>query len=240
MAVKAILLDAGGTLWEPGRQIGGRKGVWFQTLTQLGFNVSQASVSMAYDIVWISFAHRWNRMETWGLPNPSEVVDRFWEEFNIALVTHLDMIADRHILKSRLESNSLRDALYPDTELAIARLRALGYKLAIVSNGSHQRDYAHRLGIARCFYAVVSSTEIGYRKPMPEVFHAALEKLGVSAEEAIMIGDSYEADVLCARAAGIEALHLIRDPETVSLMNDPETIADLWGVVRHLESVAVC
>ena len=47
----------------------------------------------------------------------------------------------------------------------------------------------------------------GVKKPNPIIFNLALEKANVLAEKALMIGDSLEADILGAQAAGLNALH---------------------------------
>ncbi|MDT5103612.1 MAG: hypothetical protein QOI25_1125 [Mycobacterium sp.] len=45
------------------------------------------------------------------------------------------------------------------------------------------------------------SFEVGAVKPQPEIFHTALSRLGVDAADALMVGDSEEADG-AARAVG--------------------------------------
>ena len=51
----------------------------------------------------------------------------------------------------------------------------------------------------------------GKTKPHPAIFQAALDELGVSAEEAVMVGDSPEDDVEGARALGMRAFLVDRD-----------------------------
>lgn len=56
---------------------------------------------------------------------------------------------------------------------------------------------------------MVSET-IGVAKPDPAIFHAALRQLGRAPADAVMLGDSWAADVLGARAAGVRAVWLNR------------------------------
>jgi HAD superfamily hydrolase (TIGR01509 family) len=58
---------------------------------------------------------------------------------------------------------------------------------------------------------VVTSAEAGAAKPDPAPFRAGLEAAGVSAAEAVHVGDSRENDVAGAAAAGIRALLVDRD-----------------------------
>jgi FMN phosphatase YigB (HAD superfamily) len=46
---------------------------------------------------------------------------------------------------------------------------------------------------------------LGVTKPAPAIFQAALDRVGVSAADAIMVGDSLKADVIGAQAVGIRA-----------------------------------
>jgi putative hydrolase of the HAD superfamily len=94
----------------------------------------------------------------------------------------------------------------------IRLLQALsGRRLALVTNFDHPRT-VHRLlareGIAACFQAIVVSGEIGWRKPRPEIFLAALKGLGVTPFECLYVGDDFEKDIRGASAVGMPAVWL--------------------------------
>jgi putative hydrolase of the HAD superfamily len=108
---------------------------------------------------------------------------------------------------------SLEFRPYPDAPRALARLRAGGARLVVVSNWdvSLHEVLAHT-GLAALVDGAITSAEHGARKPDPSIFAAALGLAGgVPAGEALHAGDSLEADVLGARAAGIEAVLVSRD-----------------------------
>jgi phosphoserine phosphatase len=96
---------------------------------------------------------------------------------------------------------------YPDALSAIERA-ASGYRLAITTNGPGdvQRAKLHASGLERYFPIVVVSEEIGSGKPEPAIFRVALDRLGVRAEEAVVVGDSYERDIVGARNAGLASI----------------------------------
>jgi putative hydrolase of the HAD superfamily len=101
-------------------------------------------------------------------------------------------------------------ALYEDALPVLEELRRHGLRIALVSNG--QRDLEefaahHTLDVD----AIVGSKAHGRIKPHPSIFVAALRALDVSADEAAMVGDSYEDDIEGARALGIRAIFLDRD-----------------------------
>lgn len=99
---------------------------------------------------------------------------------------------------------------------AVETVRALAakYPLTIVSNGFKEVQYykfAHS-GLADCFTHTIISEEVGINKPQPEIFRIALELNGVTADEAVMIGDSYTSDIAGAKAAGIDQIWLHDGP----------------------------
>jgi HAD superfamily hydrolase (TIGR01549 family) len=93
---------------------------------------------------------------------------------------------------------------------AVAVVRALAgvVRLGIVSNHRRkgQLEKLRAIGLADRFDVLVTSEEAGSAKPDPEIFAMALDRLGLARDEALMIGDSWPADILGARAAGLVAV----------------------------------
>jgi putative hydrolase of the HAD superfamily len=107
---------------------------------------------------------------------------------------------------------AVRFRAYPEVPDVLARLRARGARLAVVSNWDISlHDVLERTALRPLVDAVVISAELGVAKPDPAIFAAALERLGATADGAMHVGDSLEADVEGARAAGIEAVFVARD-----------------------------
>jgi putative hydrolase of the HAD superfamily len=100
--------------------------------------------------------------------------------------------------------------LYEDTLPVLAALREQGLKIGLVSNTGRDLEafIAHH---ALDVDAAVSSGAHGKTKPHPAIFLSALEQLGVTAEEAAMVGDSPEDDVDGAKALGMRAFLVDRD-----------------------------
>ena len=88
---------------------------------------------------------------------------------------------------------------------ALERFRSAGLKLAIVSNaeGNVESD-ARRFGLHSLFDTIIDSHIVGVSKPDPRIFQIALDRLGVSPQQALFAGDIYSIDMLGARAAGME------------------------------------
>ncbi len=105
-------------------------------------------------------------------------------------------------------------SLYNDTVPTLERLQADGYKLAIVSNWDTPLDpLTERLGIAKYFDVITAShdTRVRSAKPDPHIFEYTLKAVGVSAEETVHVGDTYEADIVGARNVGIRPILIDRE-----------------------------
>ena len=84
---------------------------------------------------------------------------------------------------------------YPDTAAVLKGLHRQGIKTAVVSNIAFDvRPAFAALGVADFVDAFVLSYEVGAVKPDAAIFETALSRLGVEAADAVMIGDSDEAD----------------------------------------------
>lgn len=95
--------------------------------------------------------------------------------------------------------------------LATLRTRC---RLAVVSNFDYAptcRAILEREGIAHLFDTVVVSDEVGWRKPKPLIFETALRRVGVSAGEALFVGDRADIDVAGAQAVGMAAAWVNRE-----------------------------
>ena len=93
---------------------------------------------------------------------------------------------------------------YPDVEPAFRRLRARGLKLGIISNWDRRlSSLLDGLGLGELLETVVSSAEVGMRKPDPRVFELACRRLGIEPAEAVHIGDHQYADITGATAVGM-------------------------------------
>jgi FMN phosphatase YigB (HAD superfamily) len=65
-------------------------------------------------------------------------------------------------------------------------------------------------GLAGLFDVVVVSATVNKRKPSPEIYHKALKKLGVTAEEAVFVGDTVDADVAGPKSVGMKTVFIER------------------------------
>ncbi len=100
-----------------------------------------------------------------------------------------------------------RVELYPDVRPALGRLRRR-YRLFALSNGNADLG---RCGLAGYFDGHVTARAAGAAKPDARIFAMLLAQAGVTAAQALHIGDDPLADVIGAQRAGIRAMWVNRD-----------------------------
>jgi HAD superfamily hydrolase (TIGR01509 family) len=98
-----------------------------------------------------------------------------------------------------------------DVPETLRLLKAAGYRLGLVTNRSQpcQTELA-QLGLLEFFEFALTAGEANAWKPDPAIFLLALQRLGVSADTALYVGDNYYADVIGARQAGL--IPILLDP----------------------------
>lgn len=121
----------------------------------------------------------------------------------------------------------------PGGDEALARL-AEKYRLGMVTNGIQdvQRMKIGATGIESMFDAIVVSGELGIGKPQPEIYQHALNLLGAKAEETIMVGDSFERDVLGSQALGLRGVW-------ISMGREQPSSGDPWVVIESLAELPI-
>ena len=97
--------------------------------------------------------------------------------------------------------------LYPEVKNTLEILKSRGYRLSIVTNKPYDfvAPILEGLDIAEYFEYFIGGDSLPEKKPRPEPLLHICEKLGVSVENSLMIGDSKN-DILAAHAAGIDSI----------------------------------
>jgi len=224
---KAVLFDVGGTLFEC------RPGVaeiYADVLSRLGGPVTPAEVGPVFRQVWSELTQlhprgldryhhfKGNEWEWWGelvrrvlarLSHPAE-----WET---ALRELMDAFADPALWH-----------VFPEVPEVLARLKASGLRLAVVSNwDSRLPVLLERLGLTGYFAELLVSALEGVEKPGTEIFLRASARLGVEPVRCLHVGDSPLDDYRGAESAGMRAV--LVDREGI-FDNGYARVADLRGL----------
>jgi HAD superfamily hydrolase (TIGR01662 family) len=118
--------------------------------------------------------------------------------------------------------------LYDDVSESLRTLAEAGVRLGLISNSHRCLDsFRSHFELDGLISVTVSSLEHGFLKPHPSIFRVALERAGVGAHEAAMVGDSLSHDVAGARRVGMRGILLVRGGE-------PPEVDDGIAVIRTL------
>jgi putative hydrolase of the HAD superfamily len=159
----------------------------------------------------------------------------------LSLVLSPDDVA--HLIRAHYGPVSAQVTIYADTIETLIDLRRRGLKIGLVSNtvwpGWLHKEDLLRFGLLDFFDHLVFSADLGFRKPHPEIFQAALKALHVSPHEAVFVGDRIPEDVAGSKRLGMlgvwkERPDRERDPAVVpdaQIMHLRELLAhlDIWA-----------
>ncbi len=210
MRCRLVCLDAGFTLLAPRRTLSDAlRGV----LDAHGHAISDQELHRAWEVADRWFWDDYHRPDndTWI---DDRRIDDTWRTYHALMLRELGLEDLQHrVLDAILTAQYAPESweLYPDVLPALAELRAAGLRLCIVSDwGSNLLPIVEGLGLRSELDFVLASGAEGISKPDPAFFRLAAARAGVPPGAALMVGDSYRADVEGARASGMQAVLLAR------------------------------
>ena len=207
--LRALLLDAAGTLIEPAEPVAE---VYARAAEFHGQALDPAAVKQAFRETFSGLAD-----PDWAAHPHGDAAEREWwrqivgRTLNTAAGTVLphDFVEACFPTLFAHYADPAAWRVFPEVPEVLAAARESGFRLAVVSNFD-RRLHGILAGHGLHFDAVVTSADAACRKPAQGIFRHALELLDLSPAEAFHCGDSHAADFLGAQAAGIPAWHLER------------------------------
>jgi putative hydrolase of the HAD superfamily len=196
--MKAVLFDFGGTIDTDGVHWSEK---FWEHYEQFGVEVTKKAFEEAFV-----------QSESMILDYPDLPKATFYKTL------HKQVTLQFAILKLENESALLKkviDACYEDVRGAIARARKVldalqpAFALGVVSNFYGNLEVVCReFGLDRSFATMIDSAVVGVRKPDPMIFALALARLGVAPNDAWVVGDSYDRDIVPAKTLGCSTIWL--------------------------------
>jgi len=132
--------------------------------------------------------------------------------------------------------------LYPHVHYTLMELLKMGKRLAVISDAPKLQAWTRlaQTGLHHYFEVVVTFDDTGKRKPDPEPFIFALDKLNVRPEESIMIGDWAERDIIGAKTIGMVTVFArygnTFDTRISGADYEVDDIQELLTIIKELDS----
>ena len=203
--IKVIFFDLGDTLMV-------HKEPWGQVLAR----ASQKMESFGVEKHWINpnrgFGDEFlGRLKEYYLRRDRDLIEGTTIKLLREIFNH-DQVSDKH-LKILLDVfyNETRDnwSAHPHATQILSYLSNKGYSLGLISNAADREDVDQildRFNFAHFFKLVLTSADVGYRKPHPFIFKRALREMKSNPENTMMIGDRLDADIIGALRLGLKAI----------------------------------
>ena len=226
MKIKHIFFDLDHTLWD------------FETNSDLAFKAIFKKHNVQVDLLKFLNYYRAINENYWKLYREEKVtkeqlrIGRLKDAFEIikfkSSTELLEVLADDYI--AYLPENNY---LFEGTHEILAHLKP-NFNLHIITNGFSevQGKKMKNSGLDTYFDKIITSEQVGVKKPNPLIFEFALKEANALASESIMIGDNWEADIMGAQNAGLDVIYCNFDSKPVS--EHIKSITNLSELKRYL------
>ena len=171
-----------------------------------------------------------------------------WENqqvFNEFLNKKIGEVNNKYLAAGIVAYRRAREAnllLYPNVNHTLVELIKMSVKLAVVSDAPSREAWMriYYLNLHHHFDVVLTFDDTNVRKPSPIPFEMALSQLNIDAEEALMVGDWPERDVVGANKLGIRTI-FARYGDTFGTVDsgadwDINDVYEIVGIVNELNS----
>lgn len=246
--IDTVLFDMGGTLEDirntPETLSKASHGV-AETLKKHGMQVSLSETDLALRLQKGLRLYSNKRDETFMEQKPEQI----WADYMLQGMG-LDRIKLEGIseeLAFAWENDYFDRNVRPGVQEMLQGLSAMGLKLGIISNTAslfQVFDQLEKYGIRKYFRDVTLSSQVGYRKPHPNIFRISLLQMQSDARHSVYVGDTVSRDIIGSKKAGFAYSILIHSQLTKekdeALIDAPRpdftvpAIADVLSVCESL------
>jgi putative hydrolase of the HAD superfamily len=205
--IETVLFDFGGTLFDYYPSNGE---IWAQVAAQFGKKISPNDPRLLQALVEQAVACD-RLMLTRSMKLASDIPEYEWLEFNRITLAAIGINSPDAVLAAQ-KAFAAREGSYKifhDTKETLKDLKRLGKHIGLVSNSTPKgaagrRPILQEQGILDYFESIILSSEVGVAKPDSEIFRIALHVMNLKNPNQVWhVGDSYVADVMGARKAGL-------------------------------------
>jgi putative hydrolase of the HAD superfamily len=230
--MKGVLIDFGGTIDTDGRH-------WYKVFKQ-----AYSCVAPAIEDALLRQAYVYAERTLGKNPiiNPQFT---FYKTLETKLSLQTDFLRENSCSFTDVQSKQILDSCYSVVttniyKVARQELESMAERcpLVLVTNFyGNMNSVLKEFGIDRYFAGIVESAVEGVRKPNPDIFRLAVNRLGVLPADAVMIGDSLSKDIIPAMEVGCKTIWLKGEQwedESVSATCSPDYIVSTLQGVSNL------
>jgi len=210
--IRAILFDLGGTLMFA-------RGAWDSIYKRADIALTESLLAQGLELDTAAFAPRFReRLRTYYAQRDKELYETTYtsalremlKDEGYQNITEAGMRSALDAMFAVTQSNWI---LEEDTIPTLQQLKTGGYRMGLVSNAGDNKDVQQLVAgfhLEPFFDFVLTSAACSYRKPHPRIFEIALAHWYIPSSEAIMVGDSLEADIMGAQQTGLIGIWITR------------------------------
>lgn len=181
-----------------------------QTIENLNFTHRLSSFDDYFQLYEQINSTLWSDYRARKITKQALIVERFSRSLEAFHITNQDW---EGINSHYLECMALQTQLFPGTLETLSFMKAKGYQMHIITNGFKEVQLAKlkNSGLSDFFGRVFISEEIQSPKPHREIFEYALKSSNARKKKSIMIGDSWEIDIVGAQGFGMDQIMFLNN-----------------------------
>jgi len=198
--IKGILIDFGGTIDSDGVH-------WFDAFSEAYALVAD----IPHDLLWDAYVHTERTLGANPIIKPS---DTFCKTLQTKIALQTEYMQSKGLVFTKQDTvldycyNKVVRHISSVSKPILEKLHSK-YPLVLVTNFyGNMHTVLEEFGLSHLFKDVIESSVVGIRKPDPAIFRLGVERLGLQPSETVMIGDSYEKDILPAQSIGCQTFLL--------------------------------
>lgn len=159
--------------------------------------------------------YRANNEKLWAMYEAGQITQQKLRHVRFAITLEEAGVPDASVLgpdfgEQYLEMMPTKTKLMPHSREVLEYLKSKGCKMALVTNGFKQVQYnkVRNSGLDHFFgNRIFISEEVGYHKPNPKMFTAAITSIHGKKKETLMVGDNFQNDIEGAQVFGIDQFY---------------------------------
>ena len=205
--IKGILIDFGGTIDSDGIH-------WFEAFSEAYALVTDVS----HELLWDAYVHTERTLGRNPIIKPT---DTFCKTLQTKIALQTEYLQSKDITLTA--QDTILDTCYNKVVKHISTVSKpileklhTKYPMVLVTNFyGNMHTVLKEFGLDHLFKDVIESAVVGVRKPDPAIFRLGVEALGLDPTETVMIGDSFEKDIIPAESIGCHTIQISNKKSTI-------------------------